>query len=57
LHKAFGPLLTLVAVAALGSGIWLMNVGQEASTAASTAPVAQTATTAVRVPHHPPRRW
>jgi hypothetical protein len=38
-NKAFGPLLTLVAVAALGSGIFLMNVSQE-STPASTAPVA-----------------
>jgi hypothetical protein len=51
-NKAFGPLLTLVAVAALGGGIWLMNVSQE-STPASTAPVAQSATTAARVPPAP----
>jgi hypothetical protein len=52
-HKAFGPLLTLVAVTTLGSGIWLMNVSQEATPAASPAPVAQSAPTAARVPPPP----
>ncbi|MCW2589389.1 MAG: hypothetical protein JWQ86_1816 [Mycobacterium sp.] len=36
MNKAFGPVLTLVAVATLGGGIWLMNVSQESAPAAST---------------------
>lgn len=49
-HKALGPLVTLFAVAALGGGIWLMNVSQEAKPAASTTPAAQSTTSAAPVP-------
>lgn len=44
-NKRLGPLLTLAAVAALGVGIWLVNVSQE-TTSEPNAPVAQSTTTA-----------
>jgi hypothetical protein len=53
-HKAFGPLLTLVAVATLGGGIWLMNVSQETKPAASTTSMVQATTSAAPVPLPPP---
>jgi hypothetical protein len=53
MNKAFGPVLTLVAVATLGGGIWLMNVSQESAPAASTTSVAQSPRTAAPVPPPP----
>lgn len=45
-NKAFGPALTLIAVATLGGGIWLMNVSQAPAPAAPTTPVTQSAAAA-----------
>ena len=52
-NRIRGPLLTLVAVAALGGGIWLVNVAQEAEPAAPTTSVAQPTTSAAPAPPPP----
>lgn len=49
-----GPLVTLAAVAALGGGLWAMNVSQETADAPPAPPVAQSTTTAVPAPPPPP---
>jgi hypothetical protein len=51
--KRIGPLVTLAAVAALGGGLWLMNVSQETADAPPAKPVAQSTTTAAPAP--PPK--
>jgi hypothetical protein len=48
--KRIGPLVTLAAVAALGAGLWLMNVSQETADAPPAKPVAQSTTTAAPAP-------
>ncbi|HTF09941.1 MAG TPA: hypothetical protein VK659_17375 [Asanoa sp.] len=52
--KRIGPLVTLAAVAALGAGLWLMNVSQETADAPPAKPVAQSTTTAAPAPPPPP---
>ena len=52
--KRIGPLVTLAAVAALGAGLWLMNVSQETADAPPAKPVAQSTTTAAPAPPAPP---
>jgi len=52
-NRIRGLLLTLVAVAALGGGIWLVNVAQEAEPAAPKTTVAQTTTSAAPAPAPP----
>ena len=52
-NRIRGPLLTLVAVAALGGGIWLVNVAQETEPAAPKTTVAQTTTSAAPAPAPP----
>jgi hypothetical protein len=49
-----GPLVTLAAVAALGGGLWLMNVSQETADAPPANTVAQSTTTAAPTPPPPP---
>jgi hypothetical protein len=44
--KSSGPVVTLVAVAALGAGIWAFNVSQESQPAPPAKPVAASTTTA-----------
>jgi hypothetical protein len=51
--KRIGPLVTLAAVAALGAGLWLMNVSQETADAPPAKPVAQSTTTAAPAPPPP----
>jgi hypothetical protein len=53
-NKIRGPLVTLAAVAALGGGLWLMNVSQETGTAPPSKPVAASTTTVAPAPPPPP---
>ena len=50
-NKIRGPLVTLAAVAALGGGLWFVNVSQETATAPPSTPVASSTTT---IPPAPP---
>jgi hypothetical protein len=52
--KRIGPLVTLAAVAALGGGLWLMNVSQETADAPPAKPVAQSTTAPAPAPPPPP---
>ena len=53
-NRIRGPLVTLAAVAALGGGLWLMNVSQETADGPPAKPVAQSTVTAAPVPPPPP---
>jgi hypothetical protein len=50
MKKKIGPLVTLAAVAALGAGLWLMNVSQETADAPPAKAVAQSTTAAAPAP-------
>jgi hypothetical protein len=52
-NKIRGPLVTLAAVAALGGGLWLMNVSQETEPAPPSKPVAASTTTVAPSPPPP----
>ena len=53
-NKIRGPLVTLTAVAALGGGLWLMNVSQGTETAPPSKPVAVSTATVAPAPPPPP---
>jgi hypothetical protein len=53
-NRIRGPLVTLAAVAALGGGLWFINVSQEAADTPQAKPVAQTTALAAPVPPPPP---
>jgi hypothetical protein len=53
-NRIRGPLVTLAAVAALGGGLWLVNVSQETATAPPGEPVAASTTTIAPAPPPPP---
>jgi hypothetical protein len=53
-NRIRGPLVTLAAVAALGGGLWWMNVSQETADAPAATTVAQTTTTTTAAPAPPP---
>jgi hypothetical protein len=53
-NRIRGPLVTLAAAAALGGGLWLVNVSQETIDVPAARPVAQSTAVAAPVPPPPP---
>jgi hypothetical protein len=53
-NRIRGPLVTLAAAAALGGGLWFINVSQETADTPAAKPVAQSTAVAAPVPPPPP---